>query len=300
MSNTPITPYKSRRKQSRTKSSNEESGSEIGVRLNKLIAQAGIASRRHADELITEGAVQINGKTVFELGRRVQPGIDHVSVNGKPVRVESRSVYLMFHKPKQVLTTMEDPEGRPCLGDYVRRLPVRVFPVGRLDWDSEGLIILTNDGDFAQKVSHPRFKVPKTYIVKVERDLTPAQVQKLLRGISIPGGRAKAVKLERIAKKGEGSHPWYQVIIEEGINRQIRHMFAKFQIDVLKLQRVAIGHLRLAHLPRGAMVDLDADDLARIFRPLTPKPEGKYVSGKGQGRTPQRRQNSTKRLTQNM
>ncbi|RYZ67206.1 MAG: rRNA pseudouridine synthase, partial [Proteobacteria bacterium] len=138
-----------------------EQGEEI--RLNKYISECGIASRRRADELINEGHVVVNGKKVYELGTKVRPTVDRITVSGKPIKPTTHKVYILFNKPKNVVTTMEDPEGRPAIADYFERLPVRVFPVGRLDWDSEGMILLTNDGEFAQKVNHPSEEILKTY-----------------------------------------------------------------------------------------------------------------------------------------
>lgn len=245
----------------------------MSIRLNKHISQSGLASRRKADELIQEGSVMVNGKKVFELGAKVDPENDHVTVNGKLLRKAPPKLYIMFNKPKQVVTTMEDPEGRPCISDFIRKIPVRVFPVGRLDWDSEGMILLTNDGEFAQKVAHPKLGIPKTYLVKTDGDPSRTQIQKLLRGVSIPGGRAKAVVIEKIDRSESTKHCWLKVIINEGQNRQIRHMFEKIGLDVLKLQRVSIGHLKLGKLPRGEFVLLNEEHLRLIFRPLKPKPE---------------------------
>ena len=245
------------------------------IRLNKLISQSGLASRRKADELIAEGAVIVNGKKAFELGMQVDPENDQITVKGKLLRKAPPKLYLMFNKPKQVVTTMEDPQGRPCISDFIRKIPVRVFPVGRLDWDSEGLILLTNDGEFAQKVAHPKLGIPKTYLVKVDAEPRPLQIQKLLRGVSIPSGRAKAQHIEKIERSSTGKYCWLKVVIDEGQNRQIRFMFEKIGLDVLKLQRVSIGHLKLGKLPRGEFVRLSEGDVRLIFRPLSPKPEPK-------------------------
>jgi 23S rRNA pseudouridine2605 synthase len=237
------------------------------IRLNKHIADCGIASRRKADELISEGHVIVNGKKVFELGAKVDPKNDRITVNGKPLRPAGQKVYLMFHKPKNIVTTLEDPEGRPTIGDFVKRMPVRVFPVGRLDWDTEGLILLTNDGDFSQSVTHPSKDVTKTYLVKVSGQPTQEQLAKLLRGVSIIGGKVSAKSVERL-RKGAGLYDWIKIVITEGKNRQIRQMFEKIGFDVMKLQRVAIGRLKLpASLKRGEFQLLTPKDLERIFIP---------------------------------
>jgi 23S rRNA pseudouridine2605 synthase len=235
------------------------------TRLNKFLAECGVASRRHADQLIAEGAVLVNGKKVYELGTRVSPS-DRITVNGKPVKMSGEKVYVLFNKPKHVVTTMNDPEGRPSIADYFQRLPVRVFPVGRLDWDSEGMILLTNDGDFAQKVNHPTQEIIKTYLVKVSGHPSEEQLQRLRQGVSIPSGRVAARFVERARSKGSSEKDWIRIGIAEGKNRQIRFMFEKIGFDVLKLQRVAIGALKMpSTLDRGQFVFLTEMGLKKIF-----------------------------------
>ncbi len=235
------------------------------VRLNKYLADCGITSRRKADQLIEEGKVTVNGKKVFELGVRVHPKTDRVLVSGKPVKSTSHKVYILFNKPKNVVTTMEDPAGRPTIADFFERLPVRVFPVGRLDWDTEGMILLTNDGDFAQRVNHPTEEVPKTYLVKVNGRPSDDALGRLKKGISIIGGRVQALHVERI-KKGADKYDWIKIVVGEGKNRQVRRMFEKIGFDVLKLQRVAIGRLRMGTLKRGEYVFLTPKGLDKIFQ----------------------------------
>ena len=236
------------------------------IRLNKYLADCGVSSRRKADELIAKGEVQVNGKTVFELGVKVEPGVDRVTVSGKPVKPPTQKIYVIFNKPENVLTTMEDPEGRPTVADYMEQLPVRVFPVGRLDWDTEGLLLLTNDGDFAQKVMHPREEIPKTYLAKLDGIPNEKQLDKLRRGVTIPSGKVKALFVET-AKVGDSEkYGWVKIVIGEGKNRQVRFMFQKIGFDVKKLKRVAIGQLTLGNLQRGEYAFLDQGSLARIFR----------------------------------
>lgn len=235
------------------------------IRLNKLISDSGVCSRRQADGIIAEGRVTINGKRVYELGVKVNPHQDKVLLDGKPVRLAPQKIYLMFHKPTGVLTTMEDPLERPTIKSYLKEVPLRVFPVGRLDWDSEGLLLLTNDGDYAQKILHPRGEVPKTYLVKLKRDLTVDQQNRLLRGVSIIGGKVAASLLEPVKDRGQDKHPWFKIVITEGKNRQIRQMFEKVGNDVMKLQRVAIGKLKLGSLERGELVYLSEAAAQRVF-----------------------------------
>jgi len=235
------------------------------MRLNKYLAESGVTSRRGADELIAEGAVQINGKRVYELGVKVNLKTDKVLVNGKPVRPEVRKVYVLFNKPKGVMTTMDDPEGRPCIGEYFKRFESRVFPVGRLDYDSEGLLLLTNDGDFAQRVTHPKHEVLKTYLVKVDGQPTEEQVHKLRTGVTIIGGRVAAREIERLKGTASDKYDWFKVVIGEGKNRQIRRMFEKIGFDVMKLQRIAIGRLKMGGLARGEWALLTPEEVEKIF-----------------------------------
>lgn len=257
------------------------------VRLNKLIADSGLASRRAADRLIEDGHVTVNGKRVFELGVRVDPNADKVLVDGKPIRKPTQKLYLLFNKPKGVLTTMEDPLGRPTIADYLGGVPARVFPVGRLDWDSEGLVLLTNDGDFANKVMHPSAEVTKTYMVKIDGQPRPDQIQKLLKGVSIIGGKVAARSVEKIRRpEGSDKYDWYKIVITEGKNRQIRQMFAKIGFDVQKLQRVAYGRLSIGNLERGQLVYLNDAAVDKIFMEDSPEKmrANKGVSGHKSGK----------------
>jgi len=243
------------------------------VRLNKLIADSGLASRRQADRMIEEGQVIVNGKKVFELGIKVHPHKDRIVVNGHPIsKSPQMKLYLVFNKPKGVLTTMEDPLERPTVADYLENVPGRVFPVGRLDWDSEGLLLLTNDGDFANKVTHPTAEVTKTYLVKLDGKPEQKHLDKLLRGVSILGGKVAAKHIEKIRRPdGSDQYDWCKIVITEGKNRQIRQMFEKIGFDVMKLQRVAIGRLRLGSLPRGEIAFLNEATLDRVFEPDLPE-----------------------------
>lgn len=208
----------------------------------------------------------MNGKKVYELGIKVDPENDRVSVQGKPLRRKFDHLYIMFHKPKGILTTMEDPLERPTIAQYLEEVPARVFPVGRLDWDSEGLLLLTNDGDYANRIAHPTAEVTKTYLVKVNGQPPQEKINKLLAGVSIIGGRVQAKSVEKV-KRGSDQYDWLKIVITEGKNRQIRQMFEKIGFDVLKLQRVAIGRLRIGNLERGEMVYLNKIAAERVFLP---------------------------------
>ncbi len=212
----------------------------------------------------------VNGKRVYELGIKVDAQNDRISVNGKPLRKKFEHLYLMFHKPQGMLTTMEDPHDRPTIAAVLGEVPARVFPVGRLDWDSEGLILLTNDGDYANRVTHPKAEVTKTYMVKVDGQPREDQIKKLMTGVSIPGGKVAARSVEKV-KRGGDQYAWLKIVITEGKNRQIRYMFEKIGFDVLKLQRVAIGRLKLGTLPRGGLVYLNDFASELVFETdLTP------------------------------
>ena len=242
------------------------------VRLNKYIADCGLCSRRAADRLIEEGSVSVNGRKVYELGVQVDPKVDKVLVKGKPLRSKQKNVYFAFHKPKGVLTSMSDPEGRPTVADFFKKIPFRLFPVGRLDWDSEGLLLFTNDGDFAQEITNPKSKITKTYMVKLSSSPSPEQIEKLKAGVSIPGGRVSALRIEKIPSS-KSKYPWYKIVITEGKNRQIRQMFAKINADVTKLQRVGIGSFKLGTLQRGEIKPLTNSDMLRVLTPDVRKPK---------------------------
>jgi 23S rRNA pseudouridine2605 synthase len=233
-------------------------------RLQKIIAAAGIASRRKAEELIIGGLVSVNGQTVTALGTKADPEHDRIKVNGKVLAGPERHVYLLLHKPKGYVTTVTDPEGRPKVLDLVRAVPARVYPVGRLDYLSEGLLLLTNDGDLAQKLTHASSHVPKTYLVKISGKPAAEQIERLRRGVTLRPERAplktpaekllgqqrrrsEAVRTApaRIQLLREAANPWYEVTLVEGRNRQIRRMFEEIGHHVEKIKRVRYGPLAL-------------------------------------------------------
>lgn len=237
------------------------------IRINRFIAECGVASRRKADELIKEGLVKVNGRAVTELGVKIDPRSDEVRVKGRPVKAQGNKVYYMLNKPTQVLTTLSDPEGRLTVGDLAAKIKERVFPVGRLDWDSEGLLLLTNDGDFAHYVAHPQKKVPKIYLAKVDGIPTDAQLDRLKKGVSIAGGgRVKAEYVERMNKGESKKYAWIKIAVDEGKNRQVRKMFEKIGYDVKRLKRVGIGKLQIGNLKPGHYVKLSAADVLRVFK----------------------------------
>ena len=250
-------------------------------RLQKIIAAAGIASRRKAEELITARRVEVNGQTVTELGSKADPERDHIRVDGKLLRGPERHLYLVLNKPKGYITAASDPEGRPTVLDLVRA-GVRVYPVGRLDYASEGLLLLTNDGALAARLMHASSHVPKTYQVKVSGRPTEAELGKLRSGVVLPPD----LKHPRAARKGsrktapagirmlrDAPNPWYEVTLIEGQNRQIRRMFKTVGHHVEKIKRVRYGPLEL-DLEPGAFRPLTPAEVARLRSAVSKRRSG--------------------------
>ncbi len=234
-------------------------------RLQKIIAAAGIASRRKAEELITGGLVSVNGQVVTELGSKADPERDHIRVNGKLLHGPERHIYLLMNKPKGYVTTLRDPEGRPTVTDLLHGVGARVYPVGRLDYASEGLLLLTNDGEFANRLMKAASQVPKTYMVKVA-GTPPAEALARLRAglfISSEGGRRVKTAPARVRGIREGANPWYEVTLMEGRNRQIRRMFEEIGHHVEKIKRVRYGPLELDVHP-GEFRRLTPQEVARL------------------------------------
>jgi 23S rRNA pseudouridine2605 synthase len=234
-------------------------------RLQKIIAAAGVASRRKAEELITSGRVQVNGQMVTELGSKADPEHDHIRVDGKLLHRPERYSYLVLNKPKGYVTTVSDPEKRPTVMDLVRSARGRVYPVGRLDWASEGLLLLTNDGELANALMKASSNVPKTYVVKVAGQPEESKLEKLRRGVSIAekGGRRVRTAPARIRLIREGDNPWLEVTIVEGRNRQIRKMFEEVGHHVEKIRRVRYGPLSL-DMPPGEFRNLSLEEVAKL------------------------------------
>lgn len=218
-------------------------------RLQKIIASAGLTSRRKAEDLIISGSVTVNGKKITELGSKADPVRDHIKVSGRLIHPGQTRVYLMLHKPRGVVSTLSDPEKRKTVKDLIRKVPHRVFPVGRLDYDSEGLMLFTNDGDLFQRLLHPGFKIPKVYHVKIKGVVPDAEIKRLETGVSIMGKKTMPCRIRKISKVQKNS--WIEMTIFEGRKRQIRRMVQKIGYNVIKLKRVRIGKLELGKLPPG-------------------------------------------------
>lgn len=230
-------------------------------RLNKYLAHAGVGSRRHCDQLIHQGRVSIDGKPVREMGMQVDPETHKVAVDGKPVESEPL-VYWLVHKPPGYLCTNHDPAGRPRALDLISHVDQRVYTVGRLDEDSEGLLLMTNDGDLAFQLMHPRFGVSKTYLVHVAGKPTNEDIDKLLVGVFLSDGHVKAKRVKRM--KSQGDSTWLEIVLNEGKNREIRRMLASLEHKVIRLKRMSIGPLHIDRLPKGKSRRLTTDEVTLL------------------------------------
>jgi len=233
------------------------------VRLQKFLSDAGVASRRHAEELILEGRVAVNGKVVDHLPAFVNPQTDRVTVDGSPFRLQKLE-YFLLHKPKNVVCTNHDPAGRVRAIDLLPKLPMPLFPVGRLDADSTGLLLMTNDGELAERIMHPRYEVPKTYRAEVRGRVPNDLPQRLKQGVYLAEGRARAARVEIVHASRERSV--LTITLHEGRNRQVRRMLARLGYPVRTLKRVQIGPLSLRGLPVGAARRLTAKELTALRR----------------------------------
>jgi 23S rRNA pseudouridine2605 synthase len=231
-----------------------------GVRLQKALANAGIASRRRSEQLITAGRVRVNGRAVTILGTRVDPDQDEVRVDGRLIPAPPRGqTYLVLNKPRGVVSTMHDPQGRPNLGQYLGDRPERLFHVGRLDADTEGLLILTNDGDFAQRLTHPSYEISKTYVADVAGTPSRHTLRQLRDGIALADGAAAAEHV-RLRQAGR-EHSMVTITVHEGRNRIVRRMFDAVGHPVRRLCRIAVGPVRLGSLESGRLRELDRTEL---------------------------------------
>ena len=228
-------------------------------RLQKIISAAGVTSRRAAEELITEGRVRVNGAVVTELGTKADADKDHIKVDGKLINPKQPPTYIMLNKPAGFVTTMSDPEGRPMVHDLLKGVKVRVYPVGRLDYNTEGLLLLTNDGDFAHLITHPKHEFPKTYLAKVKGVLTEGQIGMLESGMFLQDGRTAPARVRKVRK--EEMNSWVEITITEGRKRQVRRMFDHVGSSVIRLKRIKTGSLVLGDLPEGSFRHLTNDEV---------------------------------------
>lgn len=238
------------------------------IRLQKLLAQSGVASRRKCEELMLDGRVEVDGEVITRLGTKVDPLTAVIRVEGKRLPPISANVYLVLNKPRGVVSTMSDPEGRPHLGEMVADRPERLFHVGRLDTDTSGLLILTNDGDFAQRLAHPSFEVDKTYVAEVEGNLHKGVIKQLLAGVTLEDGPV-TVSSARIVSGSHGRNEHERTIVElvihEGRNRIVRRLLDHVGHPVTKLTRTRMGPVSLGRLATGEMRELSLDELGELM-----------------------------------
>lgn len=232
------------------------------VRLQKYLAECGVASRRKSEDLIDQGKVKVNG-SIASIGDKINPKRDTVTVNGKKIVKQKSHTYIMLHKPRGFITTMSDEMDRKCVAQLVKDVPGRVYPVGRLDRDSEGMLLFTNDGEFANAMTHPTRHVPKTYRVTVRPSITEEQITKLTTGVIIED-RMTAPAEVRVVTKEEG-RVVLEIILYEGRNRQIRKMCEEVGLEVARLKRTAIGSIKLGMLKQGDYRELTEDEVRRLM-----------------------------------
>ena len=232
------------------------------MRLNKIIADAGITSRRGADELIADGRVTVDGRPIRELGAKIYPDNHEVEVDGETIKRSLTKSYLVLHKPKGVLSTMYDPEGRPSLADFIDLRKERLFHVGRLDKDSEGLILLTNDGDLTFRATHPSFGLEKTYIIEFEGRLETGVDKVLLKGVELEDGMGRVLSFKQLSAN------WIEVKIHEGRYHIIRRLMEAVGVEVLRLIRTNFGPISLGDTPEGRWRDLNEQELLNIQKAL--------------------------------
>ncbi|HYN06884.1 MAG TPA: pseudouridine synthase [Vicinamibacterales bacterium] len=247
----------------------------ISVRLNKLLSQSGVASRRAADELIRQGRVTLNGHVVAELGTKADPDRDDIKVDGRRLKAAPVRRYLLLNKPRNIVSTRSDPQGRPTVVDLVARAGIGgyFYPVGRLDFDSEGLLILTNDGEFAERVTHPRYQLDRTYEALVEGTPDERDLERLRRGIVIDGRRTLPAKVRRLraVQSRAGERTLLEIIIREGRHRQVRRMCDAIAHPVGRLRRTRIGTITSRGLGPGELRELTAAELRALTGSGTPR-----------------------------
>jgi len=233
------------------------------IRLQKYLAQCGLASRRKAEQLIAQGFISVDGKVVREMGISISPGINLVTFKGEPLELQEEIVYYLLNKPKGYVTTLSDPQGRPIVTSLIKERGIRLFPVGRLDLDTEGALIMTNDGQLAQKIQHPSNETNKTYEALVTGMPRKEKITLLENGIPIEGKMTSPAKIAILSAKGHNS--LLKITIHEGRKRQVKKMFSNIGHPVLHLKRIAYGKLTLGNLPTGSYRKLSSLDLRKIF-----------------------------------
>jgi pseudouridine synthase len=238
-------------------------------RIQKILARAGIASRREAERMVLEGRVVVNGKVVDQLGCKADVLKDHIKVDGKRLSRIEPKITLLLNKPRNYLSTVKDPAGRPTVMDLLKGIKWRVYPIGRLDFDSEGVLLLTNDGDLAYHLSHPKFSIPRTYWAKVEGIPEKKELMRLKRGVMLEDGEARVVSIHIVRQMEK--HSWIQAVIDEGRNHLVKRMFSAIGHSVLKLKRVGFGPIRLEDLPAGQYRHLTDEEMKGLRKMIEDK-----------------------------
>lgn len=231
------------------------------IRIQKILADCGIASRRRAEEYITAGRVSVNGQTA-QLGEKADPAADRITLDGKPIRKAEEPFYIMLHKPRGFITTMSDEMDRKCVAELIRGIPQRIYPVGRLDRESEGLLLMTNDGEFANAMMHPSGHVEKTYRVTVRPSISQEQIRKMAEGIVIEGRKTAPAEVQILEQ--EPGRVVLQVILHEGRNREIRKICEALGLETARLKRTAFGPLKLGMLPTGKWRELSREEVSQL------------------------------------
>ncbi|MBR2315468.1 MAG: rRNA pseudouridine synthase [Clostridia bacterium] len=232
------------------------------MRLQKYLAECGVASRRKSEELIEQGKVKVNGR-VARIGDKINPKKDDITVSGKKIVKSRQYTYIILHKPRGFITTMSDEMGRKCVAELIKDVNARVYPVGRLDRDSEGMLLMTNDGEFANAMTHPTKHVPKTYRVTVRPSITDEQITALTTGIMLEGRKTAPAEV-RVLTREEG-RVVIEIVLYEGRNRQIRKMCESLGLEVARLKRTAIGTIKLGMLPQGKWRELTEDEVHKLM-----------------------------------
>ncbi len=257
-------------------------------RLQKIIAAAGITSRRAAEELILAGRVTVNGQTVTALGAKADPAADRITVDGSPIRPAETLYYVLLHKPAGYVTSLKDPQGRQLVTELLATIKTRLFPVGRLDYNSEGLLLLTNDGAWANRLMHPRHQVDKEYHVRVRGKVDPQQIKRLNNGVELEDGPVTGATVRLL--KTDQNNDWLSVTIREGRNRQVRRMCAAVGLSVVRLRRIRYGSLTLGGLKPGEYRLLSPAEAKALELPAPPAaplhPHRPPAAGMGHHRTP--------------
>ncbi len=251
-------------KQKEKKNRDLKSSKIEGIRINRFLARCGVSSRREAEKLIEEGRIFLNGERVDSFSTLVDPVKDRVEFDGERVRLPKRFSYFIFYKPKEIVSTINDPEGRASIKRFFPSGIKGLFPVGRLDYHSEGLMLITNDGELSARLLHPRYKVIKTYELKVKKNPSEENLEKLRNGIFLNGRKTLPVEIKRIIRR-ETAHTWFEVKMKEGRKNQLREMFFRIGHPVIKLKRVAIGTIRIGKMKPGDIRELTKKEVEELM-----------------------------------